>query len=304
MGHDKILVVGATGYIGKFVAKAGARLGHPTFALIRSSTLADPAKAESLASLKEAGVQFLEGSLEDYQSLVKAVKQVDVVISTVGFGQLKDQQKLILAIKEVGNIKRFLPSEFGNDVRKAHTLPPTEGVFVIKRDIQNDVIDSGIPYTIVSSNSFAGYFLGSLGQSDVSEPPRDKAVIYGHGKSYIVDEDDIGTYTVKAALDPRAENKVIYFRPPKNLYSHAEVLELWEKKSGAKLQKTQLEDEDILKQIEEIPFPNNILLAIYYSIFVKGDQASFDVPHDAVESTQLYPDVQYTTVDKYLDRYL
>lgn len=59
MGQEKILVVGATGYIGKHIAKASAELGHPTFALIRPSTLEDPAKAEGLASLKEAGVTLL-----------------------------------------------------------------------------------------------------------------------------------------------------------------------------------------------------------------------------------------------------
>lgn len=41
----------------------------------------------------------------EHESLVKAIKQVDVVISTVGFMQLADQVKIIAAIKEAGNIK-------------------------------------------------------------------------------------------------------------------------------------------------------------------------------------------------------
>ena len=41
----------------------------------------------------------------DHESLVKAIKQVDVVISTVGNGQLNDQRKIIDAIKEAGNVK-------------------------------------------------------------------------------------------------------------------------------------------------------------------------------------------------------
>ena len=41
----------------------------------------------------------------DHESLVKAIKQVDVVISTVGHGQLVDQDKIIAAIKEAGNVK-------------------------------------------------------------------------------------------------------------------------------------------------------------------------------------------------------
>lgn len=38
-------------------------------------------------------------------SLVKAIKEVNVVISTVGAGQLVDQEKLISAVKEAGNVK-------------------------------------------------------------------------------------------------------------------------------------------------------------------------------------------------------
>lgn len=47
----------------------------------------------------------MQGDLHDHESLVKAIKQVDVVISTVGNMQLADQTKLITAIKEAGNVK-------------------------------------------------------------------------------------------------------------------------------------------------------------------------------------------------------
>ena len=48
---------------------------------------------------------MLQGDLYDHESLVKAIKQVDVVISTVGRAQLSDQVKIIAAIKEAGNVK-------------------------------------------------------------------------------------------------------------------------------------------------------------------------------------------------------
>lgn len=50
-------------------------------------------------------IMFSQGDLYDHDSLVKAIKDVDVVISAVGFGQLADQTKIIAAIKEAGNIK-------------------------------------------------------------------------------------------------------------------------------------------------------------------------------------------------------
>ena len=51
----------------------------------------------------------MQGSFEDPQSLVAALKQVDVVISAVAgnhfTNQVLQQLKLVEAIKEVGNIK-------------------------------------------------------------------------------------------------------------------------------------------------------------------------------------------------------
>jgi len=48
---------------------------------------------------------IVQGDLNDHESLVKALKEVDVVISAVGGQQTDDQVKLIAAIKEAGNIK-------------------------------------------------------------------------------------------------------------------------------------------------------------------------------------------------------
>ncbi|CAN1835620.1 Phenylcoumaran benzylic ether reductase Betv6 [Linum perenne] len=106
---SKILIIGGTGYIGKFIVEA---------------------------SLKA-------GDLYDHESLVKAIKQADVVISTVGSMQLADQTKIISAIKEAGNVK----------------------------------------VTYVPSNLFAGYFLPTLGQPGLTSPPRDKITILGDGNT-------------------------------------------------------------------------------------------------------------------------
>lgn len=43
--------------------------------------------------------------MNDHKSLVNAIKQVDVVISTVGNMQIPDQTKIIVTIKEAGNVK-------------------------------------------------------------------------------------------------------------------------------------------------------------------------------------------------------
>lgn len=301
---SKILVIGGTGYIGKFIVAASAKLGHPTFALVRPTTSSDSSKAALLDGFTSSGVTLVHGDLNDHESLVKAIKQVDIVISAVGGLQLADQTKIIAAIKETGNIKRFLPSEFGLDPEKVTKIEPVASALAPKVAIREAIKAEGIPYTLISSNYFAGYAIPTLAQA---APPTDKVIIFGDGnpKGVFVAEEDVGTYTIKAADDPRTLNKIVYIRPPGAIYSHNDLVSLWEKKTGKKLQRVYLSEEEVHKTIQEAPIPLNIILGINYLVFVKGDSLSFEIDSSyAVEATELYPDVKYTTVEEYLSRTL
>ncbi|GAU26225.1 hypothetical protein TSUD_224160 [Trifolium subterraneum] len=304
---SKILVLGGTGYLGKFIIEASVKEGHPTFALIRETTVSHPEKSKLIESFKSSGVTLLYGDLSDHESLVKAIKQVDVVISTLGGEQVNDQVKLIAAIKEAGNIKRFLPSEFGIDVDRHHAVEPVASFFAQKAQIRRAIEAEGIPYTYVSSNAFAGYFLPTLAQQNVTTPPRDKVVILGDGnvKGVYVTEEDIGTYTIKAVDDPRTLNKIIYFRPPANVLTFNELVSLWENKIKSTLEKIYVSEDQLLKSIQESPFPENFMAALGHSMSVKGDTTNFEIdPSFGVEATELYPDVKYTSVDNYLNAFV
>ncbi|KAG5543179.1 hypothetical protein RHGRI_016058 [Rhododendron griersonianum] len=260
----KILIIGATGYIGKFIVEASAKSGHPTFALVRESTVSDPAKAKLIDGFKNSGVIVLHGDLYDHESLVKAIKQVDVVISTVSIMQLLDQVKIIAAIKEVGNVKFFN----GNSAL----------LYLYFRYLGN----------LVRKSYF--FFLPVL-----------PIAVFN-------DEHDIATYNIKAVDDPRTLNKILYIKPPKNIYSFNELISSWEKKIGKTLERIYVPEDQILKRIQESPGINHLaslLLAIYHSVFVKGDQTNFEIePSFGVEVSELYPDVKYTTVEEYLDQFV
>ncbi|XVE94687.1 hypothetical protein REPUB_Repub02eG0030500 [Reevesia pubescens] len=304
---SKVLIIGGTGYIGKFIVEASAKEGHPTFALVRESTVSDPVKGKIIENFKNLGVQLLYGDLYDHESLAKAIKQVDVVISAVGHMQIADQVKIIAAIKEAGNVKRFLPSEFGTDVDQHHAVEPAKSAFATKAQIRRAIEAEGIPYTYVPANCFAGYFLPNLSQPGATSPPRDKVVILGDGNAKAVfnNEVDIGTYTIKAVDDPRTLNKTLFIKPPKNTYSFNEIVALWEKLIGKTLEKTYVPEDQLLKQIQEAPIPINVVLAISHSIFVKGDHANFEIePSFGVEASERYPEVKYTTVEEYLSRFV
>ncbi|XP_058780741.1 phenylcoumaran benzylic ether reductase Betv6-like [Vicia villosa] len=306
---SKILFIGGTGYIGKHLVEASAKAGHPTFALVRETTLSNPAKANLLNHFKTLGVNLVPGDLYDHESLVKAIKEVDVVISSVRALQLADQVKIIAAIKEAGNIKRFFPSEFGTDVDRAHAVEAAKSAYETKAKIRRAIEAEGIPYTYVSSDYFAGYSLATLAQPGqfAPPPPKDKVFIYGDGipKAVFNKEEDIATFTIRAVDDPRTLNKVLYIKPPKNIYSFNELVALWEKKIGKTLEKSYIPEDKLVKDIEAAPVPINVVLAINHSIFVKGDHTNFVIePSFGVEAFELYPDVKYTTVEEYLDQFV
>ncbi|TKY75165.1 Isoflavone reductase protein [Spatholobus suberectus] len=238
---SKILIIGGTGYIGKHIVEASAKAGHSTFAMVRECTISDPAKAKLLHKFKTLGVNLVPGDMYHHENLVKAMKQVDVVISSVGHLQLADQVNIITAIKEAGNIKRFFPSDFGNDVDRVHAVEPAKSLFAVKAQIRRTIEAKGIPYTYVSTNSFAGYFLPTFAQPGATAPPppKHKVIILGDGN-------------------------------PK-----------------------------------EAPLPIKVGLAISHSVFVKGDHTNFEIePSFGVEASELYPDVKYTTVEEYLDKFV
>ncbi|KAF3949810.1 hypothetical protein CMV_024362 [Castanea mollissima] len=259
MAHkSKILIIGGTGYIGKYIVEESAKAGHPTFALVRENTASNPEKSKLIESFKSSGVTLLHGDIYDHESLVKAIKQVDVVISAVGTQQIADQVNIIAAIKEAGNIKRFLPSEFGSALDRAKAVDPIKHHLGVKASIRRSIEAEGIPYTYLVSNGFAGYFLPNFGialtggSGSFTAPPRDKVTIIGDGNTKVIlsKEEDIATYTIKAVDDPRTLNKVLHLRPPANILSFNEIVSLWEKKIGKTLEKTYLLEDQLLKKIQ------------------------------------------------------
>ncbi|KAG9444083.1 hypothetical protein H6P81_015423 [Aristolochia fimbriata] len=294
---SKILIFGATGYLGKYMVKASRALGHPTSVYVRPIT---PSKAELVHEFESMEVEVFQGHLDEHEKLVSVIKQVDVVISALAVPQHLDQLKIIDAIKEASNIKRFVPSEYGNEVDRIHALPPFERLLENKRKVRRATEAAGIPYTFVSANSFSAYFVDFILHP---HEKKEEVTIFGDGKAKAVlnYEEDVAAYTVMAANDPRTLNRLIIYRPPGNIVTQLDLVSSWEKKTGRTLNKTHIPEEEIIKLSETLPHPDNIPLAVIHNIFVKGDQMSFDLGEDDLEASALYPDYDYTSVDRLLD---
>lgn len=65
-----------------------------------------------------------------------------------------------------------------------------------------------------------------------------------------MDEDDIGTYSIKTVDDPQTLNKTLYLRPPENILSQNELIDTWEKLSGKVLEKIHVRNDELLASME------------------------------------------------------
>ncbi|KAM0903647.1 hypothetical protein ACQ4PT_018533 [Festuca glaucescens] len=307
MEKSKVLVVGGTGYIGRRMVRASLAQGHRTFVLTRLEKVGmDIDKLQLLLSFKAHGAVLVDASMDDHGSLVAAVKQADVVVSAMGGPHLLLQLKLVEAIKEAGNIQRFLPSEFGMDpARMGHALAPGRVTFDDKMVIRKAIEEANIPHTYVSANCFAAYFAANLSQIGTLLPPKEKVHVYGDGNAKVifVDEDDVGTYVIKSIDDPRSLNKTIYIRPPENIFSQNELIAKWEKLSGKVLEKIPIPSDEFLASMEGADHTYQIVVGHVYHIFYEGCLTNFEIADDE-EASLLYPEVQYTLMDKYMERYL
>ncbi|KAI9383593.1 hypothetical protein POPTR_013G103701v4 [Populus trichocarpa] len=301
---SKILIFGGTGYIGKYMVKASVSMGHKTYVYARPiTTQSSPAKIGIHKEFQAMGVTIVQGEFDEQEKIVSVLRHVDVVISTVAYPQVLDQLKIIEAIKVAGNIKRFFPSDFGVEEDRVTPLPPFEAFLDKKRKIRRATEEAGIPYTFVSANCFGAYFVNVLLRPH--EQPQDIPV-YGSGEAKAVMnyEEDIAMYTIKMADDPETCNRVVIYRPQKNIVSQLELISLWEKKTGKTFNRIYVPEDEIVKLSETLPHPQNIPVSILHSLFVKGDMMGFELGEDDLEASGLYPDLEFRTIDQLLDIFL
>ncbi|KAL6347050.1 hypothetical protein AAG906_012301 [Vitis piasezkii] len=302
---SSILIFGGTGYIGRYMVKASVKMGHPTYVYSRPTTpQTHPSKIELLKEFQSMGVNIVQGELDEHEKLVSVIQQVDVVISALAYPQVLDQLKIIDAIKVAGTSKRFLPSDFGVEEDRVTVLSPFQEFLDKKRIIRRAIEAAGISYTFVSASCFGAYFVNYL--LHPHDHSNDSITVYGSGEAQAVlnYEEDIALYTIKVANDPTACNRIVIFRPPKNIISQLELIALWEKKTGRSFKRVHVSEEELVKLSETLPNPQNIPVAILHSIFVKGVLMNFEIGEDDIEVSKLYPDINYHTIDQLLHIFL
>jgi len=292
----RILVVGATGHLGRAMVKACSQQGHEAHALVRPATRKDPAKMQLLQA---AGATLHEGDLTDHDSLLRACRSVDIVISAVGGMQVGDEGALVKAVKEAG-VQRFVPSDFGLDPAAAG--PGSCVLFDAKAAVHKMVKAAGIPYTFIHANGFFTYWAFSLGDLTRlgGKLPPDEVTVYGDGNvmGALTSIPDVATVTVRAVSDPRMQNKEI--RITANTITQNLLIALWQTTSGRTVKRTSVPAAELEKLIARSTAPDQggtlVVSQLHRSLWIRGDSVK-RVP-TSLEATEVYPDMAFQTIEQ------
>jgi len=292
----RILIVGATGHLGRELVKACQQQGNEAHALVRPATRRDPAR---MKPLQEAGATIHEGDLADYDSVVRACRAVEAVISAVGGLQVGDQGPLVKAVKEAG-VRRFVPSDFGLDPAAAG--PGSCLLFDAKAAVQKSVQAAGIPYTFIHANGFFTYWAFSLG--DLTrlgrKVPPDEVNVYGDGNvmGALASLSDVAKVTVRAVNDPRMENKEI--RIIANTITQNLLIALWQTKSGGTVTRTPVPAAELETIIASATAPEQgmtlVAMQLHRAMWIRGDSVK-RVP-TTLDATEVYPDMAFQTIEQ------
>ena len=72
-------------------------------------------------------------------------------------------------------------------------------------------------------------------------------------------------------------NKTLYIRPPKNILSQMQLIEMWESLSGKKLEKLKISDKDFLSSMKGLEYGEQVGVGHFYHIYYEGCLTNFEI---------------------------
>jgi len=221
----KVLVVGATGTLGRQIVRHAIDQGHQVRCLVRSQRKA--------AFLKEWGAELVGGTLRDKNTIIAALEGMDAVIDaataratdSASIKQVDWDGKvnLIQAAKTAG-VDRFIFFSILN-AEKYPNVPLME----IKRCTEKFLAESGLKYTILRP---CGFMQGLIGQYAI--PMLDNQTVWITGESTAIaymDTQDIAKFAVRALEVPETVGQS-YPVVGSKAWKAEEIIEVCERLSG------------------------------------------------------------------------
>ena len=293
-----LLVVGATGTLGRQIVRRALDEGHEVTCFIRDFQRA--------AFLREWGARLVRGSLARPESIAVALEGVTAVIDAAtarpsdGLGiekvDWKGKVSLIQAAKEAG-IKHFVFLSI-LDADKYPQVPLMD----IKRCTEKFLAESGLDYTILRP---CGFLQGLIGQYAI--PILEKQAVWVMGEASPIaymNTQDIANFAVKALTTPEAKNRIFPLAGPK-AWGAYDIIALCERLSGqqARVSKVSM---GLLRGAQRtarfFQWTQDLADRLAFVEVVAGGQP-LDAPMDEVYQTFGISPEEITTLEDYLEEY-
>jgi len=198
----KILVAGASGYLGKYILEELDSWKIPTIALVRAP--------EKLKDLKNQNIKIVQAEVTQPETLMGVCKGVDTVISTVGITRQKDgltyldvdfqaNVNLLQEAERAGVRKFIYVSVIDGDKLRHLKITEAKERFV-------DVLKaSGLEYTVIRSSGFFSDLLDVLYMAE-----KGRVLLFGNGESKLnpIHGADLAEVCVRAIAQKEKEISV------------------------------------------------------------------------------------------------
>ncbi len=288
-----VLVAGASGRLGGLIA--GHLLdqdGAVVRLLVRESAQADPGKARKLDGLVARGASIVTGDVSDPESLDRATRGVDVVISALqgGADVIVDGQIALAQAAVRNGVRRFFPSDFALDLFAAPDGAPQFDL----RKAADAAIDA-LPLEVV--HVLNGAFMDMMldpNRAGIVNLQTNKARLWGTGDEpfNLTTADDTARFTARLATDPSDVSGVRIVSGAETTFNT--IIAEAERLTSTKMTVQVLGDADDLRRIiAEADHASSVVREWYFLSMITA-------PPFAATDNDRYPDLQLTKLDDYL----
>lgn len=203
MSQNFVAVAGATGKMGRLIAKSLRARNVTVKALVREGT--DPKRTELL---QKAGVIVTETDLNDSTVLAKELLGATAVVSALSglSDTILGSQKALLDGAVAAKVPRFIPSDFGLDFTK--TEPGSNRNMDLRREFHKILDQSGIAWTSILNGAFMDMLAGEVPIIN----DRFHRVLYWGRDEQLLDFtscEDVAAYTAAVAADPNPTPRLL-----------------------------------------------------------------------------------------------